>query len=98
MTYNINLDAYAPVISEQVKAEEILQKIKECNPNENVVVIDFSKIVSMTTISAKLIFGEFYKVLGPQLFAEHIVFSKVSDDVYYIIKLGIKHYISTSES
>ena len=41
MTYNINLDAYAPVISEQVKAEEILQKIKECNPNENVVVIDF---------------------------------------------------------
>lgn len=97
MTYNISLDAYAPVISEQVKAEEILQKIKDCKPNENVVIIDFSKIVSMTTTSAKLIFGEFYKELGPKIFAEHIVLSKVSDDVYYIIKLGIKHYISTSD-
>ena len=97
MTYDINLDAYAPVISEQVKAEEILQKIKDCNPSENVVIIDFSKIVSMTTTSAKLIFGEFYKVLGPKMFVEHIKLSKVSDDVYYIIKLGIKHYISTCE-
>ena len=49
----------------------------------------------MTTTSAKLIFGEFYKTLGPTSFAEHIVFSNVSDDVYYIIKLGIKHYILT---
>lgn len=95
MTYNISLDAYAPVISEQVKAEEILQTIKDCKPSENIVVIDFSKIVSMTTTSAKLIFGELYKTLGPTSFAEHIVFSNVSDDVYYIIKLGIKHYIST---
>ena len=61
----------------------------------NFSILFLAIFIASTDSSASLIFGEFYKTLGPTSFAEHIVFSNVSDDVYYIIKLGIKHYIST---
>lgn len=93
MIYNISLDAYAPVISDQARAKEILKTLQDYNPKENQIIMDFSKIVSMTTTSAKLIFGAFYNELGPDVFRDHIVLKDITDDVFYIIKTGIKHYM-----
>ncbi len=52
----------------------------------------------MTTLVAKRIFGIFYKELGSSLFNNNIILKSVSDDLEFIIKLGIKDYLTSTSA
>ena len=90
----VNLQSYAPIINDPSKGEEILNKIKSCDPSKNVVTVDFIGIVSMTTFCAKQIFGTLFKELGSETFLKNIIIKNASDDVYLVIKLGLEGTIN----
>lgn len=53
------------------------------------VEIDFNDVVSITTYSAKSIFGRIYIQLGEKKFYENIIISKANEDFKIIIQEGI---------
>lgn len=87
----IDLSSYGPIISDRNTGEVIYKMIVEKNPRENKIGINLKGIVSMATYSAKQIFGRLYIELGADLFYKNIALENVSDDVLFLIKLGIKH-------
>ena len=84
----IDLSEYGPIISDRETGDVIYKMIIDKNPKENKIEINLASIVSMATYSAKQIFGKLYIELGSD---KNIILKKVSDDVLFLIKLGIKY-------
>lgn len=89
----ISLRQYSPIISEKNIGEEIFNNIWNLDPKDNQVEVDMSGIISMTTYSAKQIFGRLYKNLGPSLFENNIILINATNDVILIIKMGIRNAV-----
>ena len=92
----IDLSSYGPIISDRKTGDSILQMIMNSNPKENKIEINLEGIVSMATYSAKQIFGRLYIDLGADVFYKNIILKNVSDDVLFLVKLGIKHALRES--
>ena len=92
----LNLNIFAPIISEKQQGEEVYSLIQSLEPNKNKVVIDFSSIKAMTTFCAKQIFGKLYIELTANVFYENIILKNVSEDVKFSISFGIKSAIKDS--
>ena len=92
----VNVQNYAPIISNRRVGEEIYQLIMSRNPLSNEVEVDLDKIKSMTTYCARQIFGQLYLDLGPERFSKNIIILNATEDVQLIIKLGIKYAIEYS--
>ena len=67
----------------------IYKDILELDPNNNIVEINLSGIVSMTTICAKLIFGRLCKNLGSHIYHRNIKFVGKSEGIDLVIAMGI---------
>lgn len=80
---------YAPSLSDKSKANQILTKIEELDPTNNQITIDFSGLIAMTTICARLIFGKLYVQLGSELFSKNILMKNVEEPIKIVIKWGI---------
>ena len=87
----INLQKYAPAVTQQSKAEEIYRSIMAENPQDNHVTIDLTDIITMTTQCARIIFGELYKVLTSEVYYRNIKLLHKSEELGVIIDMGIRH-------
>ncbi len=86
----IELKKYAPIISDKEIGAEILGEIKTVLNSDNGVIIDMQDIRSMATFCAKQIFGALYVEMGSEDFFNKIRIKSATDDVKYIINLGIE--------
>ncbi len=86
----INLQDYAPIISDNNSGEEILNSILESLKTNEVICIDMNGIKSMATFSAKQVFGKLYLDLGPENFFNRIEILNASDNIKTIIRIGIE--------
>lgn len=87
---SINLQNYAPIISDNNSGEEILNEIMESLKTNEVISIDMKGVKSMATFSAKQIFGKLYSDLGPENFFNRIEIINASDNIKTIIRIGIE--------
>lgn len=93
----IDLSNYAPVISSDDKADEILATIKTHLSGTEEIILDFSKIRIISTKCAKRILGTLYGELGSEAFFTRIIIANASDNVRPSLSDGIENYIFENE-
>lgn len=97
----IDLSKYAPVISSDDKADEILASIKNSLSQAEEIILDFSRIRIISTKCAKRILGTLYGELGSEAFFSRIIIMNASENVRPSLSDGIESYLSecsTTES
>lgn len=96
MDTNFSFKNYAPSLSDKTKAEEIYTEIKGLDPQHNQITIDFAGLMAMTTICARLIFGQLYKELGPETFNKNLLLKNAEESIRIVIKWGIAKELEQS--
>lgn len=94
----LKLESFGQIISDDTLGDAIFNKIKVMLASSDKLTIDFTNIRSMATYNAKQIFGELYKELGPANFFRRIVIKNASENILYIIRLGIQDSIQHTSS
>ena len=89
----INLNKYAPLITRRELGDEIYSLIKEGLNVSDEVEILMTDVVSMTTFCAKQIFGRLYVELGREEYRRRVHLINSSDDVNFIIRIGITNAV-----
>ena len=89
MEKTYDMKGYAPLFVNKERANQIYDEIMALAPEHNVIIIDLTGIVSMTTICAKLIFGRLCKMLGSAVYHNNIRFIGKTEGVDLVIKMGI---------
>ena len=87
----IDLSQYAPVISSDEKADEILSIIRQ---HLHEIIVDFSGIRIISTKCAKRVLGTLYGELGSSLFFSKIIIENASDNVRPSLNDGIESYLA----
>ncbi len=85
----IQLNEFAPVISDEQTGLSIYSSIKEALSKTDIVIIDMTEVKSMATFCSKQIFGSLYKELGPTSFYSRLQIKNANDDIKVIIRMGI---------
>ena len=93
----INLNKYAPLITRRELGGEIYTLIKQGLERNDELEVSMSNIVSMTTCCAKQIFGRLYVELGREEYRRRIHLINLSDDVNFIIRIGITNAVKESK-
>lgn len=93
----LKLESFGQIISDDTLGEAIFNKIKSMLASGDKLTIDFTNIRSMATYNAKQIFGSLYNELGPANFFRRIVIKNASENILYIIRLGIQDSIQHTE-
>lgn len=95
----LRLETFGQIISDDTLGDTIFKKIKAmlASSGGDKLTIDFTNIRSMATYNAKQIFGELYKELGSADFFRRIVLKNASENILYIIRLGIQDSIQHKE-
>jgi hypothetical protein len=89
----VNLNKYAPLITRRELGDEIYSLIKEeLNVSDEVEIL-MTDVVSMTTFCAKQIFGRLYVELGREEYRRRVHLINSSDDVNFIIRIGITNAV-----
>lgn len=96
MKKTIDLREYKPAITSPSVANAILTKILAENPRDNIVSLELSGMITMTTQCAKIIFGSLYTQLGADIFYQNIELSNCSDGLQIVIEFGIEHALKQS--
>ena len=94
----INLDGYAPLITRRELGDEIYSLIRQGLEEDGDVEVLMTNIVSMTTFCAKQIFGRLYVELGREEYRQRVHLVNPSDDVNFIIRIGITNAVKESKS
>ena len=89
MDKNYDMKEFAPLFVDKDKATRIFSEIMALDPKNNMITVDLTGIISMTTICAKLIFGRLYKILGADVYHRNVHFIGKSEGVDLVIKMGI---------
>ena len=93
----INLNKYAPLITRRELGGEIYNLIRHGLDKSGEVEVSMTHIVSMTTFCAKQIFGRLYVELGRDEYRRRIRLVNLSDDVNFIIRIGITNAVKESK-
>ena len=93
----INLNKYAPLITSRELGGEIYNLIRQGLDKSGEVEVSMTHIVSMTTFCAKQIFGRLYVELGRDEYRRRIRLVNLSDDVNFIIRIGITNAVKESK-
>jgi len=93
----INLNKYAPLITRRELGGEIYSLIRHGLDKSDEVEVSMTNIVSMTTFCAKQIFGRLYVELGREEYRRRLRFVNLSDDVNFIIRIGITNAVKESK-
>lgn len=64
----IDLNKYAPIITDENISYNIYNEIMEKDPYNNIIVIDFKGIESISCRFAKIVFGRLFILLGFEQF------------------------------
>ena len=94
--YRIQMNNYKHLVIRKIDGEEVYRDIKSHLDNQDIVIVDFSGIETMTTYFAKQVFGRLYVEMGAEEFSARVKFEKknMSDDVELVLKIGIAGAIS----
>lgn len=84
-----DMKQYAPLFVDRQRAQIVYDEILAMEPDMNVIVVDMTGIVSMTTICAKFIFGRLYKKLGSEVYHKNIRFIGKAEGIDLVIRMGI---------
>lgn len=93
----ISLNKYAPLITRRELGGEIYSLIRYGLDKSDEVEVSMTNIVSMTTFCAKQIFGRLYVELGREEYRRRIHLVNLSDDVNFIIRIGITNAVKESK-
>jgi hypothetical protein len=93
----ISLNKYAPLITRRELGGEIYSLIRNGLDKSDQVEVSMTHIVSMTTFCAKQIFGRLYVELGREEYRRRIHLVNLSDDVNFIIRIGITNAVKESK-
>ncbi|UKK62368.1 STAS-like domain-containing protein [Prevotella communis] len=93
----INLNKYAPLITRRELGGEIYSLIRRGLDRNDEIEVSMTNIVSMTTFCAKQIFGKLYVELGRDEYLRRIHLVNLSDDVNFIIRIGITNAVKESK-
>lgn len=93
----INLNKYAPLITRRELGGEIYSLIRHELDKSDEVEVSMTNIVSMTTFCAKQIFGRLYVELGREEYRRRLRLVNLSDDVNFIIRIGITNAVKESK-
>ncbi len=93
----ISLNKYAPLITRRELGGEIYTLIRRGLDRNDEVEVSMTHIVSMTTFCAKQIFGRLYVELGREEYRRRIHLVNLSDDVNFIIRIGITNAVKESK-
>ncbi len=91
---NVDLTKYAPLVTDKTIAEQIYNQIMSLDPLNNVVEIDMTGIVSMTTVCAKIMFGNMVKAININVFYKNVIFKGLTDELELVINMGIASAIN----
>lgn len=94
-TYNLN--NYSPLITKKDLGEEIYQQIRDMLKVNDQIDVEMGQIVSMTTFCAKQIFGRLYVELGREEYKRRVHLINPSEDVYFIIRIGVTNAVRESK-
>ena len=93
----INLSKYGPLITRKELGEEIYSLIKHALDGDDEVEVSMTHIVSMTTFCAKQVFGRLYVELGREEYLRRVRLVNVSEDVNFIIRIGITNAVKEAK-
>ena len=93
----INLNKYAPLITRRDLGNEIYSLIKTGLDKDGEVEVSMTQIVSMTTFCAKQIFGRLYVEMGREEYLKRVHLVNLSEDVNFIIRIGITNAVKESK-
>lgn len=93
----VNLNKYAPLITRKELGNEIYSLIKKGLDEDKDVNVHMGNIVSMTTFCAKQIFGRLYVELGREAYLNRVHLIDISEDVNFIIRIGITNAVKESK-
>jgi len=93
----INLNKYAPLITRRELGDEVYTLIKHGLDANDEVEVSMTQIVSMTTFCAKQIFGRLYVELGREEYRRRVHLINVSEDVNFIIRIGITNAVKEAK-
>lgn len=91
------MNKYAPLITRRELGGEIYTLIRRGLDRNDEVEVSMTHIVSMTTFCAKQIFGRLYVELGREEYRRRIHLVNLSDDVNFIIRIGITNAVKESK-
>jgi hypothetical protein len=77
-------DKFGPIITDEeseVFFLELVEKLKD----GDIITLDFSNIIAMTTKSSKTVFGNIYLELGREEFYRRIIFKNTTPTIQEII-------------
>ena len=86
----IDLSKYAPIITDENISYNIYNEIMEKDPYNNIIVIDFKGIESISCSFAKIVFGRLFILLGYKKYYKNIFLINVKDTVNTVIMLGVR--------
>ena len=86
----IDLSKYAPIITDENISYNIYNEIMEKDPYNNIIVIDFKGIESISCRFAKIVFGRLFILLGYKKYYKNIFLINVKDTVNTVIMLGVR--------
>lgn len=92
-----SFESYAPSLSDKKTALSIYDKLNGLNLRENSVEIDLSKMVAMTTLCARIIFGRLYLDLGSEIFSRNVKIKGASETLSIVINWGIESAIENKD-
>lgn len=92
--FRLQMSKFKSIVIRKVDGENVYSEIKSHLANDELVIIDFSEIETMTTYFAKQVFGRLYVEIGSDNFSKKIKFVRMSSDVELVIKIGIAGAIS----
>lgn len=90
---NIDLSQYSSVISDRELGGRIFQDISRSVEENELITIDLSGVIVMTTYCAKQIFGNLFLKLGQDEFYRRISFRGATKDFKIIIQESIQSSI-----
>ena len=93
----VTLRQFGASIVTPERGMDVYNYLKSCYDKEEMLVIDMSETVSMTTYCARQIFGELYIELGAVRFYNTIKLKNLSDELALVIKMGIRKAIRALE-
>lgn len=82
---------FGSIISDKETGNSLLKELKTGLKENSEIIVDLEGVISMATFCSKQVFGSLYLELGPEVFFNKIKFTKATDDVLAIIKIGIQN-------
>ena len=96
MNKEYDMQKYAPIFVDKDKATIVYNEILQLDPSNNDIEINMTGIESVTTLCAKIIFGNLAKSMGLSTFYKRIKFKGLTEEVELVINMGIDNAINSN--